>query len=53
MQAGKEALPQGLGGLQFYHPRGVGMGTDRLFLLLPIVPSWYHGAYSNQQDSGP
>ena len=31
-QAGKEALPRGLGGLQFYHPRGVGVGKDCLFL---------------------
>ena len=32
-QAGKEALPPGSGGLQFYPPRGVEVGKDRLFLL--------------------
>ena len=36
-QAGKEALPPGSGGLQFYHPRGVGVRKDRLFLFLPAV----------------
>ena len=33
-QAGKEALPRGSGGLQFYHPRGVGVRKDLLFLFL-------------------
>ena len=41
-QAGKEALPRGSGGLQFYHPRGLGVGKDRLFLFLGVVaPPWY------------
>ena len=40
-QAGKEALPQGLGGLQFYNPRRVGVGKDYLNLFLSVVaPSW-------------
>ena len=30
--AGKEALPRGLGGLQSYPPRRVGVGKDRPFL---------------------
>ena len=30
--AGREAQPQGSGGLQFYHPRGVGVRKDCLFL---------------------
>ena len=27
-----EALPRGYSGLQFYHPKGVGVGKDCLFL---------------------
>ena len=27
----------GSDGLQFYHPRGVGVGKDRLFLFLGVV----------------
>ena len=38
--AGKETLPQGLGGLQFYHPRPVGVGKDCLFLFWVVTPPW-------------
>ena len=40
MQAGKETLPQGSGGLQCYHPRGVGVGKDCLFLSGSNSSSW-------------
>ena len=33
-QAGTEVLPCGVGGLQFHHPRRVGVGKGHLFLLL-------------------
>ena len=37
-----EALSQGLGGLQFYNPRGVRVGKDLLFLfLLVVAPPWH------------
>ena len=42
-QADKESLSQGLGGLQFYHPRGMGGGKDPLFLFLDrvVAAPWY------------
>ena len=40
--AGKEALPRGSSGPQIYHPRGVGIRKDHLFLFLRVVaPPWY------------
>ena len=36
-QAGKEALPQGLGGLHFYFQGKWGVGKDHPFLFLGVV----------------
>ena len=35
--ASGQALLQGLGGLQFYHPSEVGVGKDHLVLFLGVV----------------
>ena len=40
-RAGKEALPPGLGGLQLFHPRDLGVGKDHLFFLWVVPPPWY------------
>ena len=41
-RAGKEALPQGFGVLQFYHPRGVGVGKGDTTSKKGVVATpWY------------
>ena len=38
MQVGRQGgSAQALGGLQFYNPRGVGVGKDDLFLFLKVA----------------